>query len=117
MAARAKPPIENRPLDAGPASTSKPSTKAEAKRAAKTCKACGGGDHTCGGGDDLTPAAIGFAPNCPSITVPGGPSCAATITTLQDIVTSVGCVTEFKADCMDRASVPAVASYPAECNP
>src|SRR5262249_34101138 len=82
-----------------------------------TCSACGGADKACDGTNDLTPAAIGFAATCPSVTVPGGSSCAGSISTMQDVVACVGCVTEFKVDCMDRVSAPAIASYPAECNP
>jgi hypothetical protein len=89
---------------------------AEQKKVAAICKACGGADKVCGGGDDLTPAQIGFVANCPSVTVPGGSSCAKPITTLQDIVDCVDCVTEFKNDCVDRLAVPALSAYPSECN-
>jgi YVTN family beta-propeller protein len=91
--------------------------KAEAKRQAKICKACGGGDGSCDGVNDQTPAAIGFAGSCPNVTIPGGGSCAATISTLADVVDCLGCVAEFRADCVDALGVPALATYPAECNP
>jgi hypothetical protein len=91
---------------------------AESKKQIGICKACGGANRVCGGGDDLTPAAIGFAANCPSVTIPGGSACGGAITNLQDIVNCVDCVDEFKADCLDFLSVPALKSpYPAECNP
>jgi hypothetical protein len=83
------------------------------------CKVCGGDDKLCGGGDDLTPGEIGFAATCPAVTpVAGaGMSCASTIVTLGDLVECVVCVTEFKADCMDRAQLPSVVSYPIDCSP
>ena len=65
----------------------------------------------------MTPAQIGFASTCPSVTVPGGASCAHAIQNLQDIVQCVDCLAEFKADCTDRAQVPEFASYPPECSP
>jgi hypothetical protein len=90
---------------------------AEQTKVKNICKACGGPDKACGGGDDLTPAQIGFSSTCPNVVVPdGGPACAGPIVTLQDVVTCVDCVTEFKADCTDRAAVPEFAPYPPECN-
>jgi hypothetical protein len=92
--------------------------KAESKKVAAICKACGGADKKCGGADDLTPAAIGFAPTCPEVDPPGGaPSCAGAIATLQDVVTCVDCVTEFKVDCTTLAAVPGLTAYPPECGP
>jgi len=92
--------------------------RAEARKQANICHACGGNDQTCDGNGDLTPAAIGFVGNCPAVSVPGGASCAGPINTLQDLVDCVDCVTEFKVDCMDRAAVPwSTAGYPPECNP
>src|SRR6185369_671368 len=72
--------------------------KAESKKIVGICKACGGADKLCNGTGDLTPAQIGFAPTCPSVTIPGGSACGGPISTLQDIVDCVDCVTEFKAD-------------------
>jgi len=47
----------------------------------------------------------------------GGPVCnAAPVGDLQDIVQCVGCVTEFKVDCFDRATVPELVPLPPECN-
>lgn len=90
--------------------------KAETKKVAGICKACGGPDKLCGGGDDLTPAVIGFASTCPSVTIPGGSACGGAITTVSDIVTCVDCVNEYQADCLDAHSVPALKTLPAECN-
>jgi hypothetical protein len=96
----------------GPCPDAKSQTKidsAKSKNAAKICARCGG--------DDFTPAAIGFATACPDVTVPGGAVCGGAISTLDDIVARVGCVTEFKVDCLEALPVPAVKSYPGECNP
>jgi hypothetical protein len=104
---------------------------AENKKVAAICKACGGGDKGCdqdvhgpggivlgtGGSDDLSPTAIGFSTNCDDLTIPGGASCAQTVTTLADVVECVDCITEFNVDCTDRLAVPWGASYPGECNP
>ncbi len=89
--------------------------KAATKRTSAICKACGGDDQACGGGDDLTPAAIGFVSDCPSVTIPGGAACVHTITSLDDVVACVDCVTEFKVDCIDRVRLPLLTPYPSEC--
>jgi hypothetical protein len=88
---------------------------ARAKAVSRICNACGGDDHLCGGGGDLAPATIGFASTCPSVTVPGGPACGGPITDLQSLVTCVGCLTAFKAECTGALAVPTLASYPASC--
>ena len=62
-------------------------------------------------------AAIGSAPTCANVTIPGGASCGGAIATLSDVVDCAFCVTKFKADCMDRSAVPGLVVYPAECNP
>ncbi len=91
--------------------------KAESKQVSAICKACGGADKLCGGADDFTPADIGFAANCPNVMPPGSSSCGGVIGTLNDIVTCVGCVTEFQMDCAALAAVPGFATYPLECAP
>jgi Right handed beta helix region len=114
---------------------------ADAKRIAKICHACGGADAACdqpitlvdpgpaqmppggsGGGDDLTPAEIGFAPTCPDVTVPadavhGAVRCGGPVQTLADLVFCTGCVAERAVGCPDRMRVPEVATYPLACNP
>ena len=89
---------------------------ARAKMTAAVCAACGGADRRCGGGDDLTPATIGVAADCPAIQGPGG-ACASPTGDLPSIVACLGCITDFEADCTGRLAVPLVASYPAECHP
>jgi len=102
--------------------------KAESKKVAKICKACGGADRGCDdavhgipgtmGGDDLDPGVIGFAASCADVTVPDAPaSCSGTITTLADLVTCVDCVTGFEVDCVDRLAVPWGQTLPVECGP
>ncbi len=105
--------------------------KAEAKKIAAICSACGGGDKACdqtvngltttvtgsGGSDDLTPGAIGFPANCDTLTVPGGPNCSQPIATLADVVECVDCITEFKVDCADRLAARFGGPYPGQCNP
>jgi len=92
--------------------------KAQAKAEQKMCRACGGGDKLCGGGDDFDPATeIGFQATCDTVTIPGGASCAGSVTTLQDLVDCALCVTEFEVDCMDRTTVQGFETYPAECSP
>jgi hypothetical protein len=105
--------------------------KAESKKIAAICKKCGGPGGACqttigpvpgdGIADDFTPAQIGFAASCPAVTVPPGPStpaipCSAAITTLEDVIVCVDCVSEFKADCVERAQVPEFGPVPTECN-
>jgi len=91
--------------------------KAEAKAMTKICNVCGGPDHECGTPDDLTVAEIGFPSSCPAVDPPGDtPPCGGPVDTLSDLVGCVTCVTGFKVDCVSAAGVPAVTSYPAECN-
>jgi hypothetical protein len=90
--------------------------RAATKAEIAICKACGGADRLCGGGDDLTPATIGFPASCSDVTVPnGGPVCTGAIATLQDLVDCVGCVVQFKTDCVDTLGVPTLKPYPGEC--
>jgi hypothetical protein len=96
--------------------------QAEQKKIAGICKACGaGGDADANGLCDLpggafTPAAIGFEPDCPDMTVPGAAtSCSATIANLGALIACVDCVTEFVVDCSADLAVPIELPYPAEC--
>jgi hypothetical protein len=89
--------------------------KADAKRTSTIAKACGGADHALGGGDDLTPAAIGFVGQCPGATVPGGPACGGPITDLTSVVACLDCVSDAMLACADRAAVPQLSAYPPEC--
>jgi hypothetical protein len=96
-------------------------TQAIARAAARftdaVCRACGGADGACGGGDDLTPVAIGFLGSCPALAGADGGSCAAPVATLADLTACVACVSTFAGDCADRLAVPAFAAYPSGCNP
>jgi hypothetical protein len=96
--------------------------QAEQKKIAAICKACGaGGDADADGACDVpaggfTPAAIGFEPDCPDVTVPGAPaSCVAVVDDLAALIACVDCVTEFHVDCTSALAVPTEVAYPAEC--
>lgn len=96
--------------------------KAEQKKIADICKACGaGGDADRDGVCDapagaFAPAAIGFEPDCPDATVPGsGISCVAPVNDLASLIACVDCVTEFEVDCVTDLGVPSQTTYPAEC--
>lgn len=91
--------------------------KAEAKKVATICKACGGADKECGGADDLTPVAIGFAASCLTVTPPGAASCGGPIASLADAVACVDCVADYATGCLDAAAVPGLVDYPAACAP
>jgi hypothetical protein len=107
--------------------------RAESRKVAKICRACGGPGRRCetaigpvsgdGRADDLLPAAIGFTTECPAVEVPlpravGGPltSCGGAVSTLADLVRCVDCIAEFEGDCMALAQVPQFLAYPAQCN-
>jgi hypothetical protein len=106
---------------AGPCPDAKASAaiaKAEAKKEATICKACGGDDKACDGVDDFTPLDIGFVPTCPAADPPGTtPPCSGAIGALQDLVDCIDCVSGFDADCATLAAVPDLAAYPSECQP
>jgi hypothetical protein len=90
--------------------------KAAGKQIDSICKACSGVDKTCRNLDDLTPVAIGFASQCPSVTIPGtGRLCGASIANLGNLIDCVDCITEFNAEGVDQLQVPQyIPSYPAE---
>jgi len=81
--------------------------QAAATLAARATSACAG----------ATPADITSVEHCPAVTVPGGDTCTRPLATLADLVSCLGCVAAFETACVDRAAVPAFASYPPECNP
>jgi hypothetical protein len=91
--------------------------RAESRASGRICKACGGRDRACGGADDVPLDAIGFPAACPAFTVPRGPACTGTITTLRDLVACASCVTTSRAVCLDAVTAPWATPYPAECNP
>jgi hypothetical protein len=96
--------------------------QAEQKKVAAICKACGGGgDADANGVCDLpggfSPAAIGFEPTCPDMTVPStGEPCVSVVGSLGTLIACVDCVTDFAVDCAADIAVPAQISYPPECN-
>ncbi len=108
--------------------------KAEQKKIATICKACGGGGDKDKNGRCDTPPGLALADfvqtpfSCPPVTVPptavhpSGLDCGAiAVTDLQSYVDCVDCVLEFKADCVTDAGVgdgaPALGiDYPAQCD-
>lgn len=97
------------------AKTARALARLDAKLPRLVCRKCGGPDKACGTGDDLTPTAIGFAADCPSVTIPAGASCGGAITTLTELVACLQCVGQFDSECLTRLAAPAVVSYPPEC--
>jgi hypothetical protein len=110
--------------------------KAEQKKVAGICKACGAGGDADKNGDCDSPGTafalddiIETLPDgCPDVQVPpnavhpGGLDCSAiTVTDLQSYVDCIDCVLEFEADCATSAGVGdndpgAGIDYPFECN-
>src|SRR5262249_38000170 len=43
---------------------------ADQSKQTRICRACGGADHQCGGGDDLSTSQVGFASQCSNVTAP-----------------------------------------------
>src|SRR5262249_24094349 len=87
---------------------------AEAKLQATLFAACGGGDRSCGGGDDVEPAALGFAPACPAAPA-AGPSCPRAGSARADVTTRADCVANATADCLSAVWAPTLGAYPAGC--
>jgi hypothetical protein len=91
---------------------------AAARLSSSICKACGGPDKVCGGGDDVTRADIGFPGICPGTAAAARfTPCSEVVLGLSNLVSCVECITEFGVDCADRAAVPYLAMYPAACKP
>ncbi len=103
--------------DPGDGKTATKIALARVKLTSKLCSSCGGATKLCGGLDDLSPTQIGFSPICPSVRIPGGTACGGSITSLQDLLDCVDCVTSFHGDCSSALSVPWNAPYPSECKP
>jgi len=132
----------NPPAAPGDNKTVEKIKKAEQKKVAQICKACGGGgdsnkDGVCdqvgadvGGGVTIALGDVVSLPFvCPSLVVPAndvhplGLACFnPDVDTLQEYVECIDCVLEFKADCLTDAGVgdgnPGLGiAYPGECNP
>jgi hypothetical protein len=67
--------------------------------------------------DDFLAEDLGFAAQCPAVSVPGGTACGRTVTNLVDIVQCLDCVSEFEVDCAMQLLLPQYGAYPSECNP
>ncbi len=84
--------------------------KAEDKKQAAIHKAC----------DSMSVGALDFPSHCPNVTVPDSTlqACGGPISSIQDMIDCVDCVTEFKVDCSVPAAVPTFVPYPAsQCVP
>lgn len=90
-------------------------TKAATQLQLALCAACGGVDRFCGGGDDQSPAAIGFVAACPDLDPPRAAPCLDLIDGVDALASCVGCVGGFGIDCLDALSAPVTQSYPIEC--
>ncbi len=84
--------------------------KVRAKAERAVCKACGGADKQCGGGDDLARELVGSAPACPGVG-----TCDTAIAGFADVVACFACTSAARADCALAAAAPSVAAYPAGC--
>ncbi len=84
--------------------------KALAKAEKNVCKACGGPDKRCGGGDDLPRDLVGLAPACPGVG-----ACDTGIDGLGDLVACFACSAAARADCALAGAAPGVAAYPPAC--
>lgn len=94
------------PANACPAGAAEKNNAAKAKLAATIAKACPGLDNS----------TIGLPAGCLAVTPEGAGSCGSPVASVTDVSTCVGCVTDFKVDCPDRASSASVgATYPAGC--
>ncbi len=84
--------------------------RARAKAETSVCKACGGRDTRCGGGDDLAPELVGVAPACPGVG-----ACDPRVESYPDLVDCFACTAGVRVDCALAGAAPAVAAYPPGC--
>lgn len=70
---------------------------------------------------NVTISQIGTPVTCPSVTIPGGASCAAPIDDVADLANCLACVAEYKVDCTDALAATfggvATNELSAACNP
>jgi hypothetical protein len=94
---------------------------------ASVCRACGGGDRECdeevgtvagsGSNDDLPLALIGAGSVCADWTDPvSGESCGGPVATVSDFADCLRCTAAYSTACVELATVPSEAVYPAACN-
>jgi hypothetical protein len=93
--------------------------RAEERKVAAMCKACGGADRQCDGTGDLAPSVIGFVATCPAVTTPFPPvACGGPVAATAALAACIDCVIDFDGDCSGAAAVPGAAGPPpASCNP
>ena len=91
---------------------------ADQSKQSRICRACGGADHQCGGGDDLTTSQVGFASQCSNVTSPSdNMSCSGAVADMSGAVTCVDCDATYLSDCVGAIGVSAFLPYPQECSP
>jgi hypothetical protein len=83
---------------------------ARAKVEAKVCKACGGADKRCGGGDDLAHEQIGTASTCPGVG-----TCGSVVESVADLVECFACTAAVRGDCALAGAAPGAVAYPPAC--
>lgn len=84
--------------------------KVRAKAEASVCKACGGADGRCGGGDDLARDLVGLAPGCPGVA-----ACDTSIAGVADAVECFACTGAARIDCAFAGAAAGVVDYPSGC--
>lgn len=84
--------------------------QARAKAVASVCKACGGADGRCGGGDDLARDLVGLASACPGVG-----ACNTTIAGVVDAVECFACTGAARIDCAFAGAAGGVVEYPTGC--
>lgn len=90
---------------------------AERQKVTRICRACGG-SAGCAGAGALAPGDVGFVAQCPAVAPFAGPLCGRTVSSTQDLVDCVDCVTSFESDCTDVVAIPELAGPPPpQCNP
>ena len=91
---------------------------ADQGKQSRICRACGGPDHQCGGGDDLATSQVGFASQCSDVTSPSdNASCSGTVSDMSGAVTCVDCDATYLSDCVAAIAVSSFLPYPQECSP
>jgi len=94
----------------GDGTAAKKLTAVRAAAEAKVCRACGGADKRCGGGDDLRLDLVGVPAACPGVA-----TCGAPIAGVADLVQCIDCAAGAREHCALAAAAPGVTDYPPNC--
>lgn len=90
-------------------------TTAQQKAGVAACKACGGPDKACGGGDDIPVADIGIT-SCPAVTHQGLDCGTLPVTTVAELADCLRCVTGSRSACASFVTAQPKA-VPVGCDP